>query len=192
VAELYEGIFRRILQTYPIDYYWFWTPEGWTWQATKQEQGDATLADFEAAMEAHTRLRPGFTLATCGWVLGPPQNRALFDEHLPKEMPMSCINRQVGKEAVEPGFAEVKDRPTWAIPWLEDDPNLLAPQLWVGRMRKDAADARTYGCTGLLGIHWRTRVLGPNVSALAHAAWNQEGWENLPLPPQPKQSAGQP
>ena len=40
-------------------------------------------------------------------------------------------------------------------------------------MRRDAADARKYGCTGLMGIHWRTRILGPNVSALAKAAWDQ-------------------
>ena len=80
---------------------------------------------------------------------------------------MSCINRKVGHAPVEPGFAAVKGRPKWAIPWLEDDPALTSPQLWVGRMRRDAADARRYGCTGLMGIHWRTRVLGPNVPALA-------------------------
>jgi len=186
VQELYEGIFRRITQTYPLDYYWFWTPEGWTWRGPKQEQVDATLADLGAALAAHKQVQPGFTLATCGWVLGPPEDRALFDEHLPKAMPMSCINRQVGKSPVEPGFADVEGRPKWAIPWLEDDPNLLAPQLWAGRMRKDAADARTYGCTGLLGIHWRTRILGPNISALARAAWDQQGWKNLPTAPQPK------
>jgi hypothetical protein len=56
---------------------------------------------------------------------------------------------------------------------MEDDPGLTAPQLWAGRMRKDAVDSLSYGCTGLLGIHWRTRVLGPNVSALAAAAWDQ-------------------
>ena len=43
-------------------------------------------------------------------------------------------------------------------------------------MRRDAADALAYGCTGLLGIHWRTRILGPNVSALAKAAWDQKPW----------------
>ena len=47
-------------------------------------------------------------------------------------------------------------------------------------MRKDAADALNYGCTGLLGIHWRTRILGPNVSALAQAAWDQSGWSDEP------------
>jgi hypothetical protein len=89
---------------------------------------------------------------------------------------MSCINRQVGHEPVEPGFAKVQGRPKWAIPWMEDDPALISPQLWAGRMRKDAADALAYGCTGLLGIHWRTRILGPNVSALANAAWCQKEW----------------
>jgi hypothetical protein len=43
-------------------------------------------------------------------------------------------------------------------------------------MRKDAQDALAYGCDGLLGIHWRTHVLGPNVSALAKAAWDQKPW----------------
>jgi hypothetical protein len=53
---------------------------------------------------------------------------------------------------------------------------MISAQLWAGRMRKDAADAKAYGCTGLMGIHWRTRVLGPNVSALAQAAWDQTKW----------------
>jgi len=176
VQEIYEGMFRRIAQTHPLDYYWFWTPEGWTWQGVKDEQIEATLADLRAAIAAAEKVDAPFTLATCGWVLGPPQNRALFDNVLPKRMPMSCINRQVGHDPVEPGFARVEGRPKWAIPWLEDDPALNSTQLWVGRMRKDAADARAYGCTGLMGIHWRTRILGPNVSALAHAAWDQQGW----------------
>jgi len=175
VQEVYEGMFRRIINTHPLDYYWFWTPEGWTWGGTKQAQVDATLSDLRAAIAAAKNVKTPFTLATCGWVLGPSQDRALFDNVLPKEMPMSCINREVGHAPVEPGFANVKGRPQWAIPWLEDDPAMIIPQLWVGRMRKDAADAMVYGCTGLMGIHWRTRVLGPNVSALAKAAWGEMG-----------------
>lgn len=173
VQEVYEGMFQRIKKTHPLDYYWFWTPEGWTWSAVEQKQIDATLADLRAAVAAAEKVKAPFTLATCGWVLGPQQDRALFDNTLPKQMPMSCINREVGHAPVEPGFADVKGRPKWAIPWLEDDPAMIIPQLWVGRMRQDAADALAYGCTGLLGIHWRTRILGPNVSALAKAAWDQ-------------------
>ncbi len=176
IQKLYEGMFTRIAKAYPIDYYWLWTPEGWTWSGVKDTELKATLDDLKAARDAIRESKAPFTLATCGWVLGPPQDRALFDNMLPKEMPMSCINRAVGKEPVEPGFAKVKGRPTWAIPWLEDDPALAAPQLWAGRMRRDAFDALRYGCSGLMGIHWRTRNLGPNVSALAKAAWDQKGW----------------
>ncbi|NMC19876.1 MAG: hypothetical protein GYA33_05585 [Thermogutta sp.] len=187
VQELYEGMFRRIMQTHPLDYYWFWTPEDWTWSGTKPEQIEATLADLNAAAEAARKVGTPFGLATCGWVLGPVQDRALFDKVLPKDWAVSCINRQVGHEPVEPGFAEIEGRPKWAIPWMEDDPALNSPQLWVGRMRKDAADALAYGCTGLMGIHWRTRQLGPNVSALAQAAWDQSAWNpNWGKPPQPQ------
>jgi len=69
---------------------------------------------------------------------------------------------------------------------MEDDPALASVQLWAGRMRKDAADALAYGCTGLMGIHWRTRILAPNVAALAAAAWDQSSFNpaiNKALPP---------
>ncbi len=161
---------------HPVDYYWLWTPEGWTWSGCSEAEIRATQADFRAALAAMEKVKPPFTLATCGWVLGPPQSPALFDDSLPKIMPMSCISRTVGNSPVEPGFCRVSGRPKWSIPWMEDDPGLTMPQLWAGRMRRDAADSLAYGCTGLMGIHWRTRILGPNVSALAQAAWDQGGW----------------
>ena len=174
VQEIYEGMFQRIMKTHPLDYYWLWTPEGWTWASVSQQQIDRTMADFRVAIAAAKKVGATFTLATCGWVLGPPQQPALFASVLPKEMPMSCINREVGNTPVEPGFANVTGRPKWAIPWMEDDPGLTTVQLWAGRMRKDAVDALAYGCTGLMGIHWRTRNLAPNVAALAAAAWDQK------------------
>jgi hypothetical protein len=176
LTELYEGIFRRAAQAYPLDYYWFWTPEGWTWSGVKEEQIQATVNDLSAAIAAHRKVRPPFALATCGWVLGPPQDRAMFDKVLPKDITMSCINRSVGYTPVDAGFAQVKGRPKWAIPWLEDDGALTSPELWAARMRRDAFDALRYGCDGLMGIHWRTRVLSPNIAALAQAAWEQGAW----------------
>jgi hypothetical protein len=100
----------------------------------------------------------------------------MFDTFLPKSWAISCISRDLGYEPIDAGFAQISGRPKWAIPWLEDDPSLSIPQLWAGRMRRDAADALAYGCTGLIGIHWRTSVLSPNISSLARAAWDQKGW----------------
>jgi hypothetical protein len=176
VRKLYEGIFRRAAEAYPLDYYWFWTPEGWTWSGVKEEEVKATMDDLAGAIAARAKVRAPFSLATCGWVLGPQQDRAMFDKVLPKDVAVSCINRQVGYTPVDAGFAEVHGRSKWAIPWLEDDPALSAPQLWAARMRRDAYDALHYGCDGLMGIHWRTRALGPNIGALAQAAWDQGPW----------------
>ncbi len=171
---LYRGLFERITKTHPLDYYWLWTPEGWTWEGADQDQIDKTARDITIAQEVLEDMGNPITLATCGWVLGPPSDRSLFDKILNPRSPMTCISRSVGKEFVEPAFSEIEGRPQWAIPWFEDDPAMVSPQLWAGRMRRDASDAHQYGCTGLLGLHWRTRILSPNISALAKAAWDQK------------------
>jgi len=178
VQALYEGMFQWVKKNYPVDYYWLWTPENWTWGGNSDADIQNTRHDIDAAIAAANKVGAPFTLATCGWVLGPKKDRAMFDRFLPREMPMSCINRQVGFAPVDVNFARLQDRPKWAIPWLEDDPGLIIPQLWAGRMRRDAADALAYGCTGLIGIHWRTRILGPNLSALANAGWEQKAWNS--------------
>ncbi|HSA95061.1 MAG TPA: malectin domain-containing carbohydrate-binding protein, partial [Acidobacteriota bacterium] len=179
LKDVYKAMFGRIAAAYPVDYYWFWTNEGWTWDDASPDAIKAVTTDLDMAVQAWKEAAPTFRLATCGWVLGPPSNRTLFDQVLPKDVALSTINREVGKAPVDPGFSRIHGRPLWAIPWLEDDPALTSPQLWAGRMRRDGADALRYGCDGLIGIHWRTRVLSPNVMALARAAWDQS-WNTLP------------
>ncbi len=179
ITDLYSGIFTRISRAYPLDYYWLWTPEGWTWQGASDEEVANTVKDMLMAHRTLDEMGKPFQLATCGWVLGPPGDRSQFDSILPKDMPFSCINRGVGYTPVEKGFKDVTVRSKWSIPWMEDDPDLISAQLWAGRMRKDALDSWRYGCDGLLGIHWRTRILGPNVSALAKAAWQADNWDGM-------------
>ncbi len=178
IKKLYKGIFERIIRTYPLDYYWLWTPERWTWSEINASEVSSVKQDIQIAYKALQELNAPFQLATCGWVLGPPTDPSEFDDILPKNIPFSCINREVGFSPVEPAFNNISERALWAIPWLEDDPAMISPQLWVGRMRKDAHDAYNYGCDGLMGIHWRTINVAPMASALAKAAWDMEGWSN--------------
>jgi hypothetical protein len=178
IKNLYKGIFNRINKTYPIDYYWLWTPEQWTWSDISASEVSNVKQDLQIAYEALQEINSPFQLATCGWVLGPPTDRAEFDKILSKNIPFSCINREVGFSPVEPAFNNISERALWAIPWLEDDPAMISPQLWVGRIRKDAYDAYNYGCDGLMGIHWRTINVAPMASALAKAAWEMGDWIN--------------
>ncbi|MCL5280197.1 MAG: hypothetical protein M1376_09860, partial [Planctomycetes bacterium] len=71
VREVYEGMFARIARAYPLDYYWFWTPESWTWGNPKDREVQATIDDLNAAIEAARNVksplprdRSIFTLAT--------------------------------------------------------------------------------------------------------------------------------
>ncbi len=179
IEELYEGIFERIKSTHDLDYFWMWTPEDWTWLGNTPEETEKTIQDFSCAIEAKAKTEAPFELAVCGWTLGPQEDRAAFDKYLPKSMPFSCINRNVGFDPLEPKFTELQGRPAWAIPWMEDDPAMISPQLWAGRMRRDAYDAKRYGCEGLMGIHWRTKQIAPNVKALLQAAWEQPWAERM-------------
>ncbi|NQT53882.1 hypothetical protein HQ576_17635, partial [bacterium] len=174
VQEVYEGMFRRIMAAHPLDYYWLWTPESWTWRGNTAAQLKATVEDVRIAREALRTVGAPFRLATSGWVLGPANDRAALDRMISQEIALSAIGRHLGEDPVDPAFGRVKRRDKWAIPWMEGDNGGLAiPQLWVGRTRQDAADARVYGCTGLMGLMWRTRILGPNIAALAQAGWAQ-------------------
>ena len=167
---LYRGTFQRAMQTYPLDYYWLWTHEGWRLPQSDTEVQQAQ-DDLERAVAAAKEVGVPFTLATAGWALGPLKDRTMFDRLLPKTMPFSALNLELGSVPVDEGFARLKGRPGWAIPWLEDDLSLSSLQLWVGRIRRDAYDAQRYGCDGLIGIHWRTEEVGPMVAALAQAQW---------------------
>lgn len=176
VQQVYEGMFKRIMKTYPLDYYSLWTTEDWTWYGAPDKDVQAVVTDFRAAVAAAEKVKAPFTMLTSGCTMGPPQDPTLFDRVMPKSSPISGLNRAVGWSPIDPAFRRIKGRPKWVISWFEDDNAMTSPQLWVGRARKDAADALASGAVGLIGLHWRTRVLGPTASALAAAAWDQDSF----------------
>jgi len=188
IKEIYRGIFERIAKTHSLDYYWIWTPEKWLWSLNSEKETEDFVSDINIAIQAWKEVNPPFELATSGWVLGPVEDRAALDRLLPSGMAVSALS-EAYSAPVDPAFKDINKRPKWAIPWLEEDNGILGPQLWVSRARKDAADALSYGCNGLMGLLWRTRPTGPASAALAKAGWSQKGWnmeaDNVPpgVPP---------
>ncbi len=167
---LYRGTFLRAMKTYPLDYFWLWTPEAWRLPESKTDV-QKTRDDLLLAVEAAKEVNAPFTLATAGWVLGPAVDRVMYDRILPKDMPFAALNEHLGRVPVDGAFKHLKERPGWAIPWMENDLSSNSPQLWVGRILRDALDAYNYGCNGLMGLHWRTTELSPMVGALVQAQW---------------------
>ena len=118
--QYYEAMFSRIDAAYPIDFYWFWTPEGWEWSRTALNSSlvvDA-LADLEAASAAYKVVKPSFKLATCGWVLGPVGNRALLDQLGPEYAALASIEQDLGQLGPDPSYKAISRRDSWVIPWM--------------------------------------------------------------------------
>jgi hypothetical protein len=170
--ELFRGILGRMHTVHPVDYYWFWTPEQWTWQGNSLAQYEQVTNDLHLALSALADLGNPTRLATCGWVLGPQHNRSALDAFLPGSVPISALNRNLGFAPIEIAFQQIENRPKWAIPWVENDAQMSVPQLWAGRMLYDAADAHWLGCDGLIGLHWRNKVTALSQAALAAASWD--------------------
>jgi len=168
IQKLYEGMFTRIRRAYPIDYYWLWGHEG-------EIDEKRFIANVQAAHAALQRAQAPFGLGICGWGWTAGHFPSL-DRALPKDVAFSAINMSTGHAPVSENFSRLEGRQKWAIPWFEDDSVLTSIQLRAGRMRRDAVDARRYGCTGLMGLHWRTRTISPNIAALAQAGWEQGAW----------------
>jgi hypothetical protein len=171
--EIYQGTFKRTMKVLDPDFYWLNTNERWIWDKPENIEKDITSAvnSFKTAIEVKNDLGSRFKLATMGWVVGPKTDRLLLDRELPKDIIISALNEDVGKKPIDPTFERIENRTKWVIPWMESDFDLLSPQLWVGRSIQNTLDAEKYGCTGLIGIHWRTKILTPQMQALAYLGW---------------------
>jgi len=175
LQEIYEGIFTRIARAHPLDYFVLFTQEQWYWHDFSKQMFDMIVEEWKIALKAWEKVSPEFGMGVSGWVLGPDFDHAAFDKVLPKHVAISELSRAYDAP-VDEGFGRMQGRQKWAVPWIEEDSPMLTPSFWAGRIRKDAADALAYGCTGFMTLHWRTRIVGPCASASAMACWDQSGW----------------
>ena len=95
---------------------------------------------------------------------------------------MSCISRQVGHCPGRAGLCRHR-RPPQVGDSVDGERSQADPAAALGRphaLRRRRA--RRLGCTGLLGIHWRTKALAANLAACAAAAWDQPWAGGTPAP----------
>jgi hypothetical protein len=71
-------------------------------------------------------------------------------------------------------FGKLGSRERWPIPWIEDDPAMWLTQLHVHRFERDLNRAAQFGCQGLLGIHWRHRIVDPTAGFQARFSWDDK------------------
>lgn len=167
VKDVYKGIFQRIMNAHPLDYYWLWSWEVWSRYGVSEEQIAAFERDMQIAYAALQELNAPFQLAHAGWIIGTSDNPAEFDDALPSDVPFFGL----WDEAM--GFEHLrKERVKWAATWFEEDWGLVQPQFELTRIYKDVKASIEKGCEGLIGKHWRTRVLSMNCGAMKDLLWN--------------------
>lgn len=169
---LLERRLADLLERYPmIDYVWLWQDESANWQSRKKEV-PLSVTPFVQAHDFLRRHAPDKKLVISGWGFVTHHFESLH-QRLPGDIVFSSLNDSLGWDPVNESFSKLGDRERWPIPWLEDDPSMWLPQFRASRFEMDMKRAQDFGCQGVLGIHWRHRIVDPTATYLARAGWNQ-------------------
>jgi hypothetical protein len=201
--EILQSELDDILDEYPgVDWIWLWLHEHSMYVSTptltgrfgefcQREQNnfsDATnwrdafiglwslvqIRQVQEYLELHS---PKTKLVIGGWGGGlqlPPVLRGL-DRALPTNIVFSCLNPNMGREGNEPVLAEIAmSRPVWAIPWFEGDSGLWHLQLRAASVSAQVKSAYRDKFAGVIGIHWRTEEILPNLESFAVTARDPE------------------
>jgi hypothetical protein len=172
---LYEGTFTRIMRTHPLDYFWIWTYECWSYNGHEpsRAQIEAVADDYKYAQQVLTEMKAPFKLATFGWKVGSSGGdgeELEFHDDLPRDVPFGTLwDNAQGMWAVLP-----TGRPGWSSCWYEEDWGLIQPQLRsLGVYNEVAHGLRNGGVQALIAKHWRIKSV-----AQASAAHAQLSWDN--------------
>jgi len=170
--DILEARLGRLLETYPtVDYVWLWEDEGMNW-ASQQEDVPLSVTPFQQAHAFLKRHAPEKRLVVSGWG-GVVRHFAYFHAHLPEDVIFTSLSDNLGWDPVSEEYAKLENRERWPIPWLEDDPAMWLPQFHVSRAAEDIDRAEKFGCQGLLGIHWRHRIMDANAGFQARRSWDE-------------------
>jgi hypothetical protein len=171
--DLLETRLGQLLEAYPmVDHVWLWEDETMNWESRKTGQ-PLSVTPFRIAHEFLRRHAPKKRLVLGGWG-GVARHFEHFHRSLPEDVIFTCLGDSLGWDPVHEVFGKLESRERWPIPWLEDDPGMWLTQLHVHRFESDLNRAAGFGCQGLLGIHWRHRIVDPTAGFQARFSWDEK------------------
>jgi hypothetical protein len=169
--DLLETRLGQLLEAYPeVEYVWLWEDEQMNWESRRRGE-PLSVTPFLQAHDFLRRHAPKKRLVVSGWG-GVARHFASFHQRLPLDIIFSCLSDSLGWDPIHEVFGKLEGRERWPIPWLEDDPGMWLPQLRVHRFEQDMNRAVSFGCQGLLGIHWRHRIVDPTAGFQARFSWD--------------------
>ena len=169
--DLLERRLANLLESYPsVDHVWLWEDEQMNWESRKTGQ-PLSVTPFVQAHDFLRRHAPKKRLVLSGWG-GVARHFADFHRRLPGEIIFACLSDSLGWDPVHEVFGKLEGRERWPIPWIEDDPSMWLPQFHVNRFQRDLDLAAGYGCQGVLGIHWRHRIIDSTAMYQARFSWD--------------------
>lgn len=175
---LYEGVFTRIMKTHPLDYFWLWTYETWTYLGHRlsKQQIEAVADDYRYCSEVMDEMNTPFELVTHGWRVGtvgtkqPKGKGALeFHDDLPIDVPFGTLWDEAE------GLRGVIDagRKAWSTCWYEEDWGMIQPQFNVTNVWNEVgAGLDIGGVQALIAKHWRINSVAPASAAHARLVWD--------------------
>lgn len=170
--DLLERRLADLLERYPsVDYVWLWQDEDANWDSRKK----AVELSVTPFLQAHAFLRrhaPEKRLVLAGWG-GVTRHFADMHKRLPEDIIFSSLNDTLGWDPIQEVYGSLGKRERWPVSWLEDDPSMWLPQFRAGHVEQDVRRAKSLGCQGVLGIHWRHRIVDPTATYFARAPWNK-------------------
>ncbi len=171
--DLLERRLADLLERYPmVDYVWLWQDENANWES-RDKKIPLSVTPFLQAHNFLKRNAPNKQLVVAGWG-GVTRHFQSLHERLPEDIVFSALSDSLGWDPVNEAFGKLGSRQRWPIPWLEDDPSMWFPQFRASRFQMDMNRAQNFGCQGVLGIHWRHRIVDPTATYLARASWDSE------------------
>jgi hypothetical protein len=171
--DLLERRLADLLERYPmVNYVWLWQDENANWES-REKNIPLSVTPFVQAHNFLKRNAPDKQLVVAGWG-GVTRHFQSLHQRLPEDIVFSALSDSLGWDPVNEAFGKLGSRERWPIPWLEDDPSMWFPQFRASRFQMDLNRAQNFGCQGVLGIHWRHRIVDPTATYLARASWDSD------------------